>query len=128
MTRCDVLYFKRVVQGCDDFLDVRITRNYEVKPTGNDVDVRVDGGRRGNDLVKTRVRTADYDDHTLRGIDGQVQFPQFERSWLIGDERNQVDVWNNLRFFVDELKIRSGPGGPKSHDFRREAVIVTLFR
>lgn len=75
MTRCDVLYFKRVVQGCDDFLDVRITRNYEVKPTGNDVDVRVDGGRRGNDLVKTRVRTADYDDHTLRGIDGQVQFP-----------------------------------------------------
>ena len=40
MARCHVLHFKRVVQGYDDFLDVRITRNYEVKSTGNDVDVR----------------------------------------------------------------------------------------
>ena len=54
MARCDVLHFERVVQGCDDFLDVRITGYYEVKPTGNDVDVRVNGGRRGNDLVDTR--------------------------------------------------------------------------
>jgi hypothetical protein len=53
MARCDVLHFKRVVQGCDDFLDVRIIGYYEVKPTGKDADARVDGGRRGNDLVDT---------------------------------------------------------------------------
>ena len=71
MARCNVLHFKRVVQGGDDFLDVRITGYYKVNPTGNDVDARVDGGRRGNDVVDAWVRKADYDRHAFRRIDGQ---------------------------------------------------------
>src|SRR5689334_5265069 len=53
VARRDVLHFKGVAQGRNDFLYVRITRHNEVKPAGNDVDARVDGGRRGNGLVDT---------------------------------------------------------------------------
>ena len=45
MTRSDVLHFKGVVEGREDFLDVRIARYHEVKPTCNEVYARVDGGR-----------------------------------------------------------------------------------
>src|ERR1700739_558337 len=119
MARCDVLYFEVVVKGGHDFLDVCITRHNEVKPASNDVDARIDGGRRCNDLVDTGVRATDYDGHALRRIDGQGQFPQFECSRFVGNKGNQVDVGSNFGVFVDELKDCTWPGGSKFHGFGR---------
>jgi hypothetical protein len=71
VARRDVLHFIGVMQGRDDFLYVRIARHNQVEPSSNDVDARIDGRRRGNDLVEPWMGTSHHDRHALRRIDGQ---------------------------------------------------------
>ena len=84
MTRRDVLHFKSVVQGRNDFLDVSIARCHKVKPTGNEMYARVDGNRRGNDLVDAGIcKSSRYGHeshagmpHCHRGLDTAHDPPQ----------------------------------------------------
>ena len=110
MTRGDVLHLEGIVEGRDDFLDVRIARYHEVKSAGNELNPRIDGGRRGNDLVDSRMRASDHDHEAFWRIDSQGQLAQFECSRFIGNQRDQMDVGSNLGVLVDKPKVRTGPG------------------
>src|SRR5712692_7958953 len=65
VARGNVRYLERVVHGRDNLRDVRVLRDDQVEPTGDEVNARVDRGRGFDDLVDARVGAADDDHHPV---------------------------------------------------------------
>jgi hypothetical protein len=68
---CDVVHIERVVQRRDDFLDVCITRHYEVKAAHDQMDARVNRAGRFDDLVNARMGTPNHQHNAVGRFDRQ---------------------------------------------------------
>src|SRR4029078_12121470 len=84
----DVLHFECIVQRADNRLDVSVARRDEMKSASDDVNTRVDGGARLNDLIDAGMRTANDHHQAVRRIDGQRQLEQLQCSRLLGNQCN----------------------------------------
>jgi len=72
-----------------------------MEPAGDEVDVLVDRGGGFDDLVNSRMRAADDDDHALGCINRERELLEFQRGGLVGDQRDQMNAGRDFGGLVD---------------------------
>jgi hypothetical protein len=71
VTGGDVIDFVGIMQARGSFFDYRVLGCYQVESARDEVNVRIDLGRFGNDVLDARVRTANHQHDTFGRVDGQ---------------------------------------------------------
>src|SRR3984893_18926968 len=99
----DVVDFVRVMQGGDYFFDGGVLSHDQVKSARDEVNVRIDLRRFGNDGLDSRMRARDHQYDPVRRIDGQRQLLQLLGAGRVGYQGDEGNARSYFGGLVDQL-------------------------